>query len=67
MIAGICAGFAEYLDVDASLLRLIVVVLALVTVVFPVGLFYIIAWIIIPSENSIVVEKDTKKTKKNNP
>lgn len=50
MIAGVCAGFAEYMNLDVSLVRLLFVALTLVTAVFPMGLFYIIAWIIIPEE-----------------
>lgn len=50
MIAGVCAGLAEYMNLDVSLVRLLFVIIMLVTAVFPMGLFYIIAWIIIPEE-----------------
>ena len=50
MIAGVCAGLAEYMNLDVSLVRLLFVVITLVTAVFPMGLFYIIAWIIIPED-----------------
>jgi len=46
MIAGICAGLGEYLDIDATLVRLVFVLLA-----FGGGsgvLIYIIMWLIIP-------------------
>ena len=47
-IAGVCAGFADYLDIDPSLVRILWVAL----VVFGgCGLLaYIIAWIIMPEE-----------------
>jgi len=47
-IAGVCAGFAEYLDIDPSLVRILWVAL----VVFGgCGLLaYLIAWIIMPEE-----------------
>ncbi|HPW17995.1 MAG TPA: PspC domain-containing protein [Candidatus Aminicenantes bacterium] len=48
MLAGICGGLAEYLDTDVSIIRLLWVGLALVTAVFPMFFFYIIAWIVIP-------------------
>jgi len=48
MVGGVCAGLAEYLDVDATLVRLIFVAVFLMTGLFPMALFYIIAWIIIP-------------------
>lgn len=49
MLAGVCAGFAEYFDLDVSLVRLIFVALDLVTGLVPMFLFYIIAWIVIPA------------------
>ncbi|MBD3414199.1 MAG: PspC domain-containing protein [Candidatus Aminicenantes bacterium] len=61
MIGGVCAGIARYFDLDVSLIRLIFVGMALVTALFPMLLFYIMAWIIIPTE-----EENGKKTKKKN-
>jgi phage shock protein C len=49
MIGGVCAGLGEYFDIDFTLVRLIFVALALVTAVFPMVIFYVIAWIVIPS------------------
>jgi phage shock protein C len=48
MLAGVCGGLAEYLDIDVSIARLLLVGLALVTAFFPMFFFYIIAWIVIP-------------------
>jgi len=47
-MAGVCAGFADYLDIDPSLVRILWVTL----VVFGgCGILaYIIAWIIMPEE-----------------
>jgi phage shock protein C len=46
MIAGVCAGLAEYLDVDPTLVRLAMV---LFTLVGGSGiLVYVIAWIVMP-------------------
>ena len=50
MIAGVCAGFADYFDLDVSLVRLGYVVLSVVSAGFPGILVYIIAWIIIPED-----------------
>jgi len=47
IIAGVCGGIGEYLDVDPTLIRLLWVLLALEGIGI-VG--YIIAWIIIPEE-----------------
>lgn len=51
-IAGICGGIGEFLDVDPSLVRLVVVLAALLTVVIPFVIVYIVGWIIIPEKNS---------------
>ena len=50
MLGGVCSGLANYFDLDISLMRLIFVAVALVTALFPMTLFYIIAWIVIPSQ-----------------
>ena len=47
-IAGVCAGFAEYLDLDVTLVRLLWIML-----VFVAGwgvIAYLVAWIIMPEE-----------------
>jgi len=45
-IAGVCGGFAEYLDIDSTLVRVIWLMLAFFG---GWGLFaYIIAWIVMP-------------------
>jgi phage shock protein C len=47
-IAGVCAGVAEYFDLDVTLVR---VVWLLVAIFGGCGLLaYLIAWIVIPSE-----------------
>ena len=50
-IAGVCAGFARYFDVDVFLMRVIVLILAICTGVGFVG--YFIAWIVIPSDDGL--------------
>lgn len=48
-VAGVCAGFAEYFDLDITLVR----VVWLMSVFVGVGLSliaYVIAWIVIPEE-----------------
>ena len=56
-IAGICGGIGEMMDVDPTLVRLITVVLAIITAVFPAVIIYIISCFIIsnaPLKNSHV-------------
>ncbi|MCJ7681254.1 MAG: PspC domain-containing protein [Candidatus Aminicenantes bacterium] len=52
MIGGVCAGLAEHLDIDLSVMRLIFIGLWLLTALFPMLIFYIIAWIVIPEAPS---------------
>jgi len=47
-LAGVCGGVAEYLEIDPTVARLLVVVLDLLTGIIP-GLFvYLVAWMIMP-------------------
>lgn len=50
MVGGVCAGLAAYLDMDATVIRLLFVGVALLTALFPMFIFYAVAWIIIPPE-----------------
>ena len=63
MIGGVCAGLAEYLDIDATLIRLLFVAVGLLTALFPMLIFYIIAWIIMPVKEEVVVVRKNEKTK----
>ena len=49
-IAGVCGGIAETYDIDSSLIRLAIVLICLVTVIVPVVITYLIAWMIIPQK-----------------
>ncbi len=50
MIGGVCGGLGEYFDIDVNLVRLLFVALCLMTVLLPILIFYIVAWIIVPVE-----------------
>jgi phage shock protein C len=47
-IAGVCAGFAEYFDLDVTIIRVVVLVASVMTGIGLLG--YPIAWIIMPEE-----------------
>jgi len=47
-IAGVCAGFADYFDVDVTVVRLVWLIGSCVTVVGFIS--YPIAWIVMPEE-----------------
>jgi phage shock protein C len=50
MLAGICAGLADYLGQDVTLIRVIVAAIAVVTGGAGI-LAYLVAWAIIPEES----------------
>lgn len=51
MIAGVCGGIAEYMNVDPTIVRLLWALITIFPMSFPLGLLgYILAWIIVPEE-----------------
>jgi phage shock protein C len=48
MIAGVCAGIAEYLDIDPTIIRVAYVLLSIISIGFPGILVYIILLLIMP-------------------
>jgi len=48
-VAGVCAGFARYFEVDVTLVRVLVLAIALGTGVGFIG--YLVAWIVMPSDH----------------
>lgn len=52
-IAGVCAGIAEYFDVDPTIVRLAWAVLTLVPGAIVFGVFaYVIAWLVMPQAST---------------
>jgi phage shock protein C len=52
-IAGVCAGFAEYFDLDVTLIRLVWLVAGILMPPFWV-IGYIVAWIVVPDQPEMV-------------
>jgi len=50
LLAGVCGGLAEWLNVDATLLRVVVVITAIFSTGVPFILIYFIASLVIPKE-----------------
>ena len=48
MLAGVAGGLAEYLDIDAVLIRILFVIIALLGGGFTGILIYVVLWIIMP-------------------
>ena len=51
-IAGVCAGFGEYLDIDPVIVRLFTLLLLVPFTLGTVCLGYFIAWIFMPEEKT---------------
>jgi phage shock protein C len=48
ILAGVCGGIAEWLGWNASVVRLLYVLVSVVSVAFPGILAYVILWILMP-------------------
>lgn len=49
LFAGVCAGIAEYLDVDPTLVRVLYAALTLFTAGFPGVILYVVMMILMPN------------------
>lgn len=49
MIAGVCAGIAEYFGWDVTLFRVVFVLGSILSVAFPGILVYIVLWVVMPA------------------
>lgn len=52
IIAGVCGGIADYLNVDPTLVRVLYVVLSIVSTGFPGILVYLICWAVMPLDQA---------------
>ena len=50
VLGGVLAGFAEYINADVSIIRIVYVLLSILSAAFPGLLVYIICWIVIPEK-----------------
>lgn len=58
-ICGVCAGLAEYLNIDVTVVRVLFVLLSLFTTGFPGLLVYVIMALVMPDEDDIQPPYDT--------
>lgn len=49
MIGGVCAGIAEYMNVDPTMVRIVYAVVSLLSAAFPGLLIYIILLLVMPN------------------
>jgi len=48
MVAGVCGGFAEWLEWDPTLVRILYVAVSVCSAAFPGILVYLVLWILMP-------------------
>jgi phage shock protein PspC (stress-responsive transcriptional regulator) len=49
MIAGVCAGIAEYFGWEVTLFRVVFVIVSILSVAFPGILVYLVLWVVMPA------------------
>ncbi len=52
LLGGVCAGLAEWLGWDITLVRVLYVLISIFSVAFPGIIAYIILWIVMPEETT---------------
>ncbi|MBU2524115.1 PspC domain-containing protein [Patescibacteria group bacterium] len=50
IIFGVCGGIAEYLEADATIVRLIAILLFVFSGFFPIGVAYLVAAVVMPEK-----------------
>ena len=61
-IGGVCGGFAEYLNIDPTIVRLL---WAFAVLIYGAGILaYIIALIVMPSKSEVIREEEMKQKQK---
>jgi len=51
VIAGVCAGIADYLGWEVAIVRLLYVLISIFSAAFPGMLVYIILWVVMPARD----------------
>ena len=52
VIAGVCAGIAEYFGWDIALVRIVYLLLSIFSAAFPGIIIYVILWIVMPEKET---------------
>ncbi len=51
MLAGVCSGIARFLGWDATLVRVLFVLVSVVSAAFPGILVYLVLWLLMPRDD----------------
>ena len=55
MIAGVCAGIAEYFGWEVTLFRVAFVLVSILSVAFPGILVYVVLWLLMPEQDAVAL------------
>ena len=50
MLGGVAAGFADYFDIDVTLVRVLFVLAVFIPVSFPILFAYLVLWAVMPAK-----------------
>jgi phage shock protein C len=50
VLGGVLSGFAEYINADVSIIRIVYIIVSILSAAFPGILVYIICWVVIPEK-----------------
>ena len=53
MIAGVCAGIAEYFGWEVTLFRVVFVIVSILSAAFPGILVYLVLWVVMPAPTEL--------------
>lgn len=54
VIAGVCAGIAEYFGWEIGITRLVYLIVSIISAAFPGTLVYIILWMVMPPKDNYI-------------
>lgn len=59
VLGGVASGIAEYLEIDVTIVRVLMVLAFFIPKPFPIVLIYIVLWIVMPAKHSITRYEET--------
>ena len=63
-LGGVCGGLGQYLRIDPSIIRLLVIFFGVLTAVIPVVICYLIAYLIIPLGPTTYIQQEYRRLKR---
>lgn len=61
-LAGVCGGLGKFVNIDPTVLRLLVVFVGIATGIVPMLIAYVVAWAIVPEEPFVSAHRPAAET-----